>query len=178
VGKNDNQGAAMLKKGVLLVGHGAVAHDCPRELVVELKSLEARRSAQGAEPTVAEKELDQQIRNWPRTAENDPYGEGLKALAERLRPQLGGAELYLAFNEFCAPTVPEAIEQMIAGGITHVSIVPSMLTPGGVHSEIDIPQSIEPLRARYPDVVIRYAWPVDLTLIADMLSSHLSSFSD
>jgi sirohydrochlorin cobaltochelatase len=159
--------------GVVLVGHGAVARDCPRELVTRLKSLEAQRRSTGGPPTAEERELDTRIRQWPRTPQNDPYRRGLEALAARLRPRLSGARVMLAYNEFCAPTVEAAIEALIADGVTDISVVPSMLTPGGTHSEVDIPQALAPLRARHPQVTIRYAWPVDLDLIADMLSRHL-----
>ncbi len=159
--------------GVVLVGHGAVARDCPRELVTRLKALEAQRRSTGGPPTAEEHELDTRIRQWPRTPRNDPYRHGIEALAERLRRRLTGTRLVVAYNEFCAPTVEVAVEDLVAAGVSDISVVPSMLTPGGVHSEVDIPQSIVPLRARYPQVTLRYAWPVDLDLIADMLSQHL-----
>jgi len=162
-------------KGVVLVGHGAVARDCPRELVTRLKALEAQRRLTGEPPTAEEHALDTRIRQWPRTAQSDPYRHGLEALAERLRQRLTGTRLVLAFNEFCAPTVEAAVEDLVAAGVADISVVPSMLTPGGVHSEVDIPQSIQPLRARYPQISLRYAWPVDLDLIADMLSRHLAA---
>lgn len=161
--------------GVVLVGHGAVARDCPRELVTRLKALEAQRRVTGGPPTAEEHELDAHIRQWPRTPQNDPYHHGIEALAERLRARLTGTQVLVAFNEFCAPTVEAAVEDLVAAGVSDISIVPSMLTPGGVHSEVDIPQTIEPLRARYPRVTLRYAWPVDLDLIADMLSRHLGA---
>lgn len=161
-----------------MVGHGAVARDCPRELVTRLKALEAQRRGAGEPPTAEEHDLDTRIRQWPRTAWNDPYRHGLEALAGRLRRRLTGTRVVAAYNEFCAPTVEAALEDLIAAGVSDISVVPSMLTPGGVHSEIDIPQAIEPLRARYPQVTLRYAWPVDLDLIADMLSQHLGACLD
>jgi len=163
-------------KGVVLVGHGAVARDCPRALVTKLKSLEAQRCRSGGPPTAEERELDMRIRQWPRTPQNDPYRHGLEALATHLRPRLSGARLALAYNEFCAPTVAAAIEELIADGISDICVVPSMLTPGGAHSEVDIPQSLAPLRVRHPQVTLWYAWPVDLDLIADMLTHHLGGW--
>lgn len=162
--------------GVVLVGHGAVARDCPRELVTRLKALEAQRRLTGAPPTAEEHALDTRIRQWPRTPRNDPYRHGLETLAERLRPRLGGARLVLAFNEFCAPSVEAAVEHLVAAGVTDISVVPSMLTPGGVHSEVDIPQALDLLRTRFPQIALRYAWPVDPGLIADMLSRHLGAY--
>jgi sirohydrochlorin cobaltochelatase len=87
---------------------------------------------------------------------------------------LNGVPLAIAYNEFCAPTLAEAVEQLIAAGATSVTVVPTMLTPGGVHSEIEIPETLERLRSRHPQHELRYAWPVDLALVARMLAEQLS----
>ena len=47
---------------LVLVGHGAVAKDCPRELVRQLKALEGGRQTTGAPPTPEEKALEERIR--------------------------------------------------------------------------------------------------------------------
>ena len=61
-------------------------------------------------------------------------------------------------------------------GVTHITVVPTMLTPGGSHSEIEIPEILEDLRGRHPSLEIRYAWPTDLGLMARMLADHLKTF--
>lgn len=164
-------------RGVILVGHGAIPKDYPRELVTKLKTLEARRRANGTEPTAEELDLDRRIRQWPRTAENDPYQTGLEALSAHLKALLHGEHFAIAYNEFCAPTVEEAVEQMSQAGITAITVVPSMLTPGGSHSEVEIPESLERLRVRYPHIDIRYAWPFDLPTVATMLATQLQRFA-
>jgi sirohydrochlorin cobaltochelatase len=164
------------QRGVLLVGHGGIPKDYPREYVTKLKTLEARRRAGRTEPTVEEVELDRRIRQWPRTPETDPYQAGFEALATQLKGLLKGAHFAIAYNEFCAPTVEEALEEMIQAGITTITVVPSMLTPGGSHSEIEIPESVARLRARFPQVDIRYAWPFDLSAVATMLATQLQRF--
>jgi sirohydrochlorin ferrochelatase len=158
---------------VILVGHGGVPTDCPRALVTRLKTLEAQRLASGQTPSAEEVDLDQRLRHWPRTAQTDPYRHGLEALADALRPLLSGATLAIAYNEFCTPTLEEAAEQLIAAGATSITVIPSMLTPGGVHSEIEIPATLARLRARYADVTWQYAWPADLKLVARMLADQL-----
>lgn len=158
---------------VVLVGHGAVAADCPREWVTQLKALEARRRAVDGPVTADEAALDARIRNWPRTPATDPYRAGLEALAERLRPLLDGATLAVAYNEFCAPTLEDAVATLVAGGARRVAVVPSMLTPGGVHSESEIPATLGRLRARHPGVVLSYAWPFDLDTVADLLATQV-----
>ncbi len=164
-----------MQRGVLLVGHGGIPKDYPRELVTKLKTLEARRRASGTEPTAEESDLDRRIRQWPRTPETDPYQAGFEALAAHLGTLLH-EHFAIAYNEFCAPTVEDAVEEMIEAGITMITVVPSMLTPGGSHSEIEIPESLDRLRLGFPHVEIRYAWPFDLPAVATMLASQLQRF--
>lgn len=166
----------MTQRGVLLVGHGGIPSDYPREYVTKLKTLEARRRAGRTEPTAEELELDRRIRQWPRNHETDPYRAGFEALAAHLKGLLADVHFALAYNEFCAPTVEDALEQMIQAGITTITVVPSMLTPGGSHSEIEIPESLERLRGRFPHAAIRYAWPFDLPAVATMLATQLQRF--
>lgn len=162
-----------MSRAVVLVGHGGVPTDLPRELVRRLKTLEGMRHASGAPPNDEERALDAQIRTWPRTPTSDPYRAGLEALAAALRPRLAGVRLAIAYNEFCAPSLPAAVDALVADGVTSITVVPSMLTPGGAHSEIEIPAALAELRARHPQVALHYAWPVDVALLAEMLASHL-----
>ncbi|WP_437573936.1 sirohydrochlorin chelatase [Sorangium sp. So ce887] len=163
-----------MKRAVILVGHGAPAADCPRELVTRLKALEGRRAASGAAPGPEEIELDARVRAWPRTPESDPYRAGIERLAAELAPLLGGAELLVAYNEFCAPTLAEAVATAIQRGAAEIAVVPSMLTPGGVHAEVEIPEAIARLRAEHPSVTLRYAWPFDLPEVARLLAAQLA----
>jgi sirohydrochlorin cobaltochelatase len=164
------------RQAIVLVGHGGIPTDCPRELVMQLKRLESLRRATGAPPSREELDLDRRIRRWPRTPETDPYRAGLEDLAARWRRRLNGMLFALAYNEYCAPTLEEAVETVVAAGADRVTVVSSMFTPGGSHSEIEIPATLAALRLRYPAVPLRYAWPFDLDLIATMLSGHLERF--
>jgi sirohydrochlorin cobaltochelatase len=165
-------------RAIILVGHGAAAKDCPRELVTKLKALEGRRMATRQPPSDEEIELDHRIRQWPRTPENDPYRAGLLALADALRPKVAPAMLHVAYNEFCAPTLEEAADEAVAAGAVEIVVVPSMFTPGGVHSEVEIPEAIGRIREKHTAVHVRYAWPFDLTQVASMLAGHARSFTD
>ena len=163
-------------RGVVLVGHGGIAKDCPAELVSKLKRLEAQRRAAGTIPSAEEQELDATIRRWPRTAATDPYRAGLEAVGAALRPLLNGALFALAYNEFCAPSVAESIEDLIRQGATHITVVTTMFTPGGAHSEIEIPEILHGLRARHPEIAIQYAWPFDASTIAQILNEQVRRF--
>ena len=161
------------KRGVVLVGHGGIPKDCPQEMVTRLKRLEAQRRAAMQPPSPEELELDQKIRRWPRTAATDPYQFGLDAVAEALRPHLNGALFAVAYNEFCGPTLEESVEELIAKGATYITVITTMFTPGGSHSEVEIPEILDHLRPQYPGVELRYAWPFDLQLIAKTLAGQL-----
>ena len=164
------------RRAVILVGHGGVPTDYPRDLLTRLKTLEARRRATGGDPSPEETALDQQLRRWPRTPANDPYRVGLEALAAHLHPHLDGVLFALAYNEFCTPTVSEAVEALIAQRARAITVIPTMLTPGGSHSELEIPADLEALRLRHPGVTLRYAWPFDLGRIAAMLAEQVERF--
>lgn len=163
------------KKGVLLVGHGGLPSDCPQEMVARFMHLEKTRQRTGANPTREELEIDRQIRLWPRTEETDPYQAGLKQVQERLAPRLGGMPLKLAYNEFCAPSVQEAAEQMVADGVEHITVLSTMFTPGGSHSEREIPEIVETLRGRHPKIRFTYAWPYNLDQGADLLARQVEN---
>lgn len=166
-----------MSRGIVLVGHGGLPRDCPSELVLKLKRLEGKRRAAGTEPSSEEQELDTRIRRWPRTAESDPYRCGLEAVAGALLPHLDGALFAVAYNEFCAPTLEEAVEDLIKQNATHIIVVTTMFTPGGAHSEVEIPHALERLRVRHPEVELRYAWPFDLRCIGKMLADEVERFS-
>jgi len=157
---------------VVLVGHGGVPRDYPRERLVRLKALESSRRAQGKEPSAEESALAAEIRGWPRTPETDPYQAGLEQLATHLGPLVAPARLVLAYNEFCGPSLDEAVAGALVDGLGRVVVIPSMLTPGGVHSEIEIPEMIGALRRRFPNASIDYAWPFDTRAVATLLAAQ------
>lgn len=162
------------RRAVVLVGHGGVPKNLPRDLVMQLKRLESQRRAAGTPPSTEERELDARIRQWPRTPATDPYQAGLESLATRLRPLLDGTRLELAYNEYCAPSLDEAVGTLADEGINDIAIMTTMFTPGGSHAEVEIPESVTALRQKYPAVRLRYAWPFDLDQIAGMLVEHLN----
>lgn len=167
----------MEKRGVVLVGHGGIPKDCPQELITRLKRLEAQRRAAKRPPCSEEIELDRKIRRWPRTAATDPYRLGLEAVGERLKSYLDGALFAMAYNEFCAPTLEEAVDDLVGKGATRITVLTTMFTPGGSHSEIEIPEIMDHLRTRYPAVKLRYAWPFDLDRVAMLLQEQAVRFS-
>lgn len=120
-----------------------------------------------------ERDLDAKVREWPRTDATDPYRAGLESLALALEPLLGDCKVVLAYNEFCAPTVEQAFAEVVALGATRVVVLTSMLTPGGVHAEVEIPEALSALRAAHPEIDLRYAWPYDTGRVAALFADQI-----
>jgi sirohydrochlorin cobaltochelatase len=159
--------------------HGAPPTDYPQEELSEFFGLHARREHAGKlNPPALEAryaELEKKIRSWPRTADNDPFYAGSKALAE----SLGNASRYLVllgFNEFCAPSLGEALDQAAAAGTDRVVVITPMMTRGGEHSEVDIPQEVHAAGRRHPGVAFHYIWPLDLNEVASFLSTQIKDY--
>jgi sirohydrochlorin cobaltochelatase len=166
--------------GVVLIGHGSPALDCPPQWIGELMGIQHgggghghSHGGHGHAQDGRAAELDAKIRDWPRTGENDPYQRGLEQLAAALRPLLPTELFAVGYNEFCRPTVAEAIGQVAARGATRILVMPTMLTPGGVHSEIDIPNALKDIARAHPDVSIEYVWPFELGRVAALLADHV-----
>jgi len=164
------------KSGVILIGHGGLPSDIPKEVVEDFMKIHKQRVRAGTPITSKEKELDNVIRFWTRSPETDPYKYGLEKLAEQLAPRLKDYILITAYNEFCYPSIEQAADVLAEKDITEVILVTTMITPGGSHSEREIPEEVEDLRLKYPNVNYEYAWPYDLGIFSDLLAGHINSF--
>jgi sirohydrochlorin cobaltochelatase len=169
-----------MKPILVLAMHGAPPTDYPREELSEFFGLHARREHAGKlNPPALEAryaELEKKMRSWPRTAENDPFYAGSKALADSLEAA-SGYQVLLGFNEFCAPSLGEALDQA-AAGTDRVVVITPMMTRGGEHSEVEIPQEVSAARSRHPGVAFHYIWPLDLDEVASFLSAQIEHFLD
>jgi sirohydrochlorin cobaltochelatase len=156
---------------VILVGHGGVPTDCPPALVADLKRLEAAAKGRRTPELL---EADRKLRVWPRTPKTDPYKAGLEAVAESLRKALPGRQVALAYNEFCGPTLEEAFARAAGAGASAVTVISTMYTRGGVHSETEIPEIVAELKSAYPGVDVRYVWPFELPAVAAFLAGEIA----
>lgn len=163
-----------IQRAVVLIGHGGVPKDLPKGWVTELKRMEAERRAKGDEPSATELEADKRIRDWPRTPENDPYRMGLESLAKQLKPLLEDQRLVVAFNEFCAPSIEQAVTDLADEGFQQIALVTTMVTPGGSHADGEIPEEVAKLQTRFPELDIKYAWPFDLGKVAELINYQVS----
>jgi sirohydrochlorin cobaltochelatase len=159
--------------------HGAPANDFPKKEMAELFDLRAKLKhalREGRTPLEERlHQLDAKMRAWPRTGKNDPFFEGSQELAKHLGKETGD-EVIVGFNEFCAPTVDEAIDQAAATGAEQVIVVTPMMTPGGAHSKAEIPEAIEQARRRHPRLSILYAWPFETEEVARFIAGQIGLF--
>ncbi|GGI15814.1 sirohydrochlorin chelatase [Oxalicibacterium faecigallinarum] len=90
----------------------------------------------------------------------DPrWAEPFKRLQYRVQSRDPAIRVALGFLELMSPRLPELVDDLVPQGISHISIVPVFLGQGG-HVMRDLPEIIEVLRQKYPDVEFRIATAV------------------
>jgi sirohydrochlorin cobaltochelatase len=166
-----------MKAVIVLAMHGAPPLDFPKEELAEFYNLGARLAhAYRAGPAPAQRrylELEAKIRTWPRTERNDPFYAGSRELAVQLR-RASGRKVVLGFNEFCAPSLEEALDQAAGQGAERIIVVTPMMTRGGGHSEKDIPEAVEQAQRRHPAEKFVYVWPLPVADVAAFLNVQVN----
>ncbi|MDH7513383.1 MAG: CbiX/SirB N-terminal domain-containing protein [Clostridiales bacterium] len=169
----------MKKAVVVLAMHGAPPADFPPPELAEFMSLHGRAGhghrALNESLRLRYAELEKKMRAWPRNAQNDPFFAGSEELAEQLSRETG-LEVILGFNEFCGPSLDEALDRAAAADAEAIIVVTPMMTRGGEHSEADIPAAIERAKTRHPRIKVIYAWPFSAADVARFLSLQLRKF--
>ncbi|MFW9967771.1 MAG: sirohydrochlorin chelatase [Candidatus Thorarchaeota archaeon] len=164
---------------IVLAMHGMPANDFPDDEVVELVRLhrivEIAVDHVNADMKKRYRELDSKVRNWKRTPDNDPFWASSRRLADELR-NATGLEVHVGFNEFCSPTLENAIDSAASAGAKRVIVVTPMMTPGGEHSEEDIPEAISSAKRRFEGVEFIYAWPFPIEDVVVFLTDQISKF--
>ncbi len=166
---------------IVLAMHGAPPNDFPKDELAELFGLHVQlEHAHGPVPAALQRrhaELENKMLMWPRTAKNDPFYAGSQELAVRLN-EMTGYKVIVGFNEFCAPSVDKVLDYATAQGAGKVIIITPMLTQGGEHAEVDIPSAIRRARQRHPHTPMVYAWPFEVSDVAQFLAEQLAHFVD
>jgi sirohydrochlorin cobaltochelatase len=162
---------------IVLAMHGAPPRDFPRRLMAEFFDLHSRGHHAGVahshESAERHRELEHQMRRWPRTPANDPFHAASVEMAEALSREIG-QPVILGFNEFCAPDMDEALDEAVHAGATRVVVITPMMTRGGEHAEVELPATIARARERHAGVHFEFAWPFDTADIARFLASQIS----
>ena len=85
----------------------------------------------------------------------------------------------VGYNEFCAPTIADAIDDVVAQGACSIVVLPTMLMRGNSHTETEIYDAVIEAGKRHPTIRIQYAFPFEhegmVTLFADQVMTHLDS---
>jgi sirohydrochlorin cobaltochelatase len=170
-----------MKTVIVLAMHGVPPADFPKHETGELFRLHGQIGrATGEEREAMQRrhdELEEKMRAWPRNEDNDPFFIGSLELAQKLS-EASGCEVVVGFNEFCGPSVEEAIGQAVERGAREVVTITPMMTRGGEHSERDIASSVSRAQSRHPDVHMVYAWPFNVEDVAGFLAAQISRFRE
>lgn len=167
---------AQSNTAVVLAMHGGVPNDFPKDELMKFFKMHGKDHSGDAEMQKKAHELEEKLRNWPRSEENDPYYWGSLQLRNAMEKDLN-IPVVLAFNEFCGPSIETAIAEMAANKeIEKIFVVTAMLTQGGSHSEKDIPAAIERARKDIErnDIAVEYVWPINVDATAAFLSSQIT----
>ena len=165
-----------MRSVILLAMHGAPPLDYPKLELMEFLGLHSRVAHAGGSWPAAlvhrYQELEERIRHWPRSAGNDPFFAGSQELVVQLR-RASGRKVILGFNEFCSPSLDEALDQAAGQGAEKIIVVTPMMTRGGEHAEQDIPEALDRARKKHPNEKIIYIWPFPAQNIAEFMNSQI-----
>ncbi len=163
---------------IILAAHGSPPADFPQREMGELFMLHARKDATHDLPAASKEKymsLEKKMREWKRTPQNDPFFAACLEMAANLEKETL-LPVFVGFNEFCSPSIRQAIENVIEQGAEKVLVISAMMTRGGEHSEKEIPNTIMELEKEYPQVKLVYAYPFLSKDIARFLASQVRKF--
>jgi len=86
-------------------------------------------------------------------ARDPEWAQPLQRLREAILLRAPGANVQLAFLEFMAPTLAEALDAAAVSGATQVDVIPVFLAQGG-HVKRDVPVIMQAARERHPELRI------------------------
>lgn len=170
-----------MKSVIVLAMHGSPPRDFPRAELAEFMTLHARLEAAAVShsPTLESRyeEMEQKMRQWPRSQQNDSFFASSQEIAAELE-HASGYEVILGFNEFCSPDLGEALERAVSSDAGRVFVVTPMMTRGGEHSEKDIAQTVKRAQEKHAGVRFVYAWPFETAEVAGFLATHVKRFEN
>lgn len=165
-----------MKIVIVLAMHGMPPNDFPQKETLDYFMLHSRlENMSGPPPPNMQQQyeqLDNKMRKWLRTQENDPYYYASNELAEVLSKQTNHS-VVVGFNEFCSPSLDDAFNEAIKQDPDKVIVITPMMTHGGEHSEKDIPEAIERARKKYHKIEFSYVWPFNISKVAAFLAEQI-----
>lgn len=92
-------------------------------------------------------------------ARNPDWAQPILSIREAMLKRRPEARVEVAFLEFIAPQLPQAIDLLVAGGCRDIVIVPIFMAQSG-HTKRDLPALIDAARARHAGLNITVATPI------------------
>lgn len=164
---------------IVLAMHGSPPTDFPKREIAEFFELHLKmENAPRMLEEVQKKrhnELEETMRAWSRTPQNDRFFASSQELAKHLF-KATGFKTIVGFNEFCNPSLDNALEQAALQKPEKIVVVTPMMTQGGQHSEIDIPAAVKRAQDRYPELSIVFVWPYEFSDVAQFLATRINLF--
>lgn len=82
-------------------------------------------------------------------ARDPEWAEPFRAIAARVAAGRSDLDVRLAFLEFQAPALPDAIAELVAAGRHRIHVAPLFMAQGG-HLKNDVPKLLAGIRASHP----------------------------
>ncbi len=165
---------------IVLAMHGAIPKNFPQDEKIEFLKLHSQieniPESQRVSIQDRHDELDKKMREWPRTIENDKFHFSSNQIAEALSKESGN-EVVVGYNEFCSPDLKVALRDS-ASRADQVLVMTPMMTQGGIHSEVEIPEEIEKVKLEFPDKQLHYVWPFEVADIAHFFTDQIKKFEN
>ena len=84
-------------------------------------------------------------------ARDPEWAAPLRRVQAAIHQRAGGVTVELAFLELMAPTLPDCVAALAAGGASDIVVMPMFIAQGG-HLKRDVPAMLERLRSTHPQV--------------------------
>ena len=75
----------------------------------------------------------------------------IEAVATEIRRRHKAALVSCAYLELCLPSLPQAVDDMVSAGATHIRVFPLFLGVGK-HAREDLPLIIKEIRSKHPQL--------------------------
>lgn len=103
------------------------------------------------------------------------------ALVDRVRATRPDLRTALGYLELCPPPIADTIDQLVADGVTDLTVVPLVLLAAG-HAKGDVPAAVARARLQHPHVTVRYGRPLgvhpDVVALSDARVAAVTPAAD
>jgi len=159
------------KTGVIILADGSLPLDYPSDKALMYLNLKNEYKYKHKTDFDKLKQLEEEIKLWPRNEQNDTYYFRILELLNQLRFTISYV-IDVAFKDFCNPDLKTSLLNMISMKVQNILIIPVEF----LHDPIEyVKKAIEETKAdRYANVQL--LWPYDLSLQVDFITEHILRF--